>query len=136
MANKPPRILLYVRVLMLVNLTRLAGLQFIAAPSGTWPAYFAFPFGTGDFLTALTVIPIVWALGKPGPRRYALGLMWSSLGLVDGLFGLAVSGYGGILGQISSALGPTLYLLPVDLAIQAVAIVVLLSGSVARYMTK
>lgn len=131
-----PKILLYARILMLVELTRLAGLQFIFATSGAFPAYFALPFGAGDTLIGLTAAITVWALGKPGSRRYALALAWNFLGLVDGLFGLTVSSFGGILGTISAALGPGLLILPVDLAIHSVAIAVLLTGRVSRYMTR
>jgi hypothetical protein len=130
-----PKLLVYARVAMLFEITRLAGLQFLVAPGGL-PAYFASPFGAGDFLTGLTAAIAAWALGRPGSRRYALVLAWNSLGLVDALFGLAVSSYGGILGQISAMLGNGLYLLPIDIVVHAFAISVLLTGRVSRYMTK
>jgi hypothetical protein len=130
-----PKLLAYVRVAMLFEITRLAGLQFLVAPKSL-PAYFASPFGAGDFLTGLTAAVAVWALGRAGPRRYALVIAWNSLGLVDALFGLAVSSYGGILGQISAMLGAGLYLLPIDMVVHVLAISVLLTGRVSRYMTR
>lgn len=129
-----PRLLLYARIAMLFEVTRLAGLQFLLAPSGL-PSYFTVPFGTGDFLTGLTAAVVVWAMGRPGSRRYALALAWNSLGLVDALFGLTVSSFGGILGQISAMLGAGLYLLPIDMIVHVFAISVLLTGQASRYMT-
>jgi len=128
-----PRILLYARILMLLEVTRVAGLSFLVSP-GSLPSYFTVPFGTGDFLVGLTAVVVVWTLGHKGQRRYAIALTWNALGLVDALFGLAVSGNGGLLGQISSQLGPALYLLPVDIVVHLFVIGVLLTGRVSKFM--
>ncbi len=130
-----PRILFYARIIMLEELTRLAGLNFLLSP-GSLPTYFTLPFGVGDTLTGLTAIFAIWALGKPGSRRYALALVWSALGLADLVLAASISSISNLLPAISAQLGPALFLLPVSISVHVVVIVIFLTRRVSGYMNK
>ncbi len=79
-----PSILKYARVLIAVQVLRLIGLSLVPLlQNNTLPASFVIPTVFGDTSTAVTAPVIAYALGRGGPKTWAVSLVWNSLGLVD-----------------------------------------------------
>jgi hypothetical protein len=132
--TKAPKLLMYIRILMLVEITRLAGLLFLTIPNETVPAYFTLPFGLGDTLTGVFAVILALALGKGGVRTYGMAVAWSVFGVLDGLLGLGVAINSGLMPTISGILGPALIILPVGLVIGVVVFFLLMTKSVSQYL--
>jgi hypothetical protein len=132
--TKAPKLLMYIRILMLVEITRLAGLLFLTIPNETVPAYFTLPFGLGDTLTGVFAVILALSLGKGGVRTYGMAVAWSVFGVLDGLLGLGVAINSGLMPTISGILGPALIILPVGLVIGVVVFFLLMTKSVSQYL--
>lgn len=133
-AGRIPSVLRYVKILVLIELTRFAGLiLFSGVQSGKLAASAAL-FGAGDALVALTAIPVWYALGKPGVRRYGLAIAWVTFGLVDLLYAVVDGSLSNQVGALNTLLGPGIALIPFNIVVQFVTLGLLLSGSVSAYM--
>ncbi len=131
-----PKALRYARILVLVEITRFAGLiLFSGIQSGALPATAAL-FGVGDALVALTAIPVWYVLGKPGVRRYALAMVWVTFGVVDIVYALIDGALGGQVGALSTLFGPGIVAIPFSVVVQFVTLGLLLSKPVSAYMAK
>ncbi len=131
-----PSALRYVKILVLIELTRFAGLiLFSGIQSGRLAASAAL-FGVGDALVALTAIPIWYALGKPGVRRYGLAIAWVTFGVVDLVYAVVDGALSGQVGALNTLLGPGIALIPFNIVVQLVAFGLLFSKPVSVYMTK
>ncbi len=131
-----PRALRYARILVLVEVTRLAGLiLFSGIQSGLLLASAAL-FGVGDALVGLTAILVWYVLGKPGVRRYGLAIAWVTFGVVDLVYAVVDGVLSGQVGALNTLLGPGIALIPFNIVVQLVTLGLLLSRSVSAYMAR
>ena len=131
-----PKAFRYARILVAVQITRLLGLiLFSGIQSGLLPAT-AGLFAVGDGFVGVTAIPVWYALGRGGVRTYVLTIAWVTFGLVDLIYAVVDGALGGQLGALSKVFGPGIVAIPLEIVIQAITFVLLLSPSVLRYATR
>ncbi len=136
MSEAIPRVLRYARILVLVELTRFAGLILFSGIQSGLLAASAALFGVGDALVALMAIPVWYALRKPGVRRYGLAIAWVTFGVVDLVYAVVDGVLSGQVGGLNVLLGPGIALIPFNIVVQFVTLGLLLSRSVSIYMTR
>lgn len=134
--DKIPRALRYARILVLVELTRFAGLILFSGIQSGLLAASAALFGVGDALVGLTAIPVWYVLGKPGVRRYGLAIAWVTFGVVDLIYAVVDGVLSGQAGALNTLLGPGIALIPFNIVVQFVTLGLLLSRSVSAHMAK
>jgi len=131
-----PRALRIVRVLALIEVTRLLGLiLFSGIQSGILSASAAL-FGVGDALVGLTAIPVWYALGRGRLRTYALAMAWVTFGLVDLVYAVVDGALSGQFSAISGLLGAGIVAIPINIIIQIVIFGLLLNRSVIDHMSR
>jgi len=131
-----PRAFRIVRVLALIEVTRLLGLiLFSGIQSGILSASAAL-FGVGDALVGLTAIPVWYALGRGRLRTYALVMAWVTFGLVDLVYAVVDGALSGQSSAISSLLGAGIVAIPINIIIQIVIFGLLLNRSVIDHMSR
>jgi hypothetical protein len=137
-AESPPlSIVKVIRVLTAIQVIRLAGLQlFIKVQAGTFPGYFAYPFGVGDLFVGLLALPIAYSLRSGGIMKYALAIAWNSVGLADLLFASTVASYGGLNPTIMTDLQTALVVVPVSIVLHTLTIALLLTSRVKQVFSQ
>jgi hypothetical protein len=131
-----PKSLRYVRILVLIQLTRFLGLiLFSGIQRGLLPANAAL-FGVGDALVAITAIPVWYALGRGRVRAYVLAMVWVTFGLVDLIYAVVDGALSGQFGVLSTLFGLGIVSIPFNVIVQVVTFGLLLTPSVSRYMAR
>ncbi|MDV3293841.1 MAG: hypothetical protein LYZ70_06185 [Nitrososphaerales archaeon] len=130
-----PSALKYARILVLIELTRFAGLYLFSGIQSGLLQPTAGLFAVGDGLAGLTAIPVWYLLGKPGTRRYGLAMAWVTFGVVDLVYALIDGVLSGQLGAISTLFGAGIVLVPINVVVQLVTLGLLLSKSASAYMS-
>ncbi len=134
--DKIPKALRYARVLVLIEVTRFAGLVLFSGIQSGLVAPSAALFGVGDALVGITAIPVWYLLGKPGVRRYGLAIAWVTFGVVDLVYAVVDGVLSGQAGALNTLLGPGIALIPFNIVVQFVTLGILLSKSVSAYLAK
>ncbi len=131
-----PKALRYARILVLVEITRFAGLiLFSGIQSGLLLASAAL-YGGGDALVGLTAIPVWYVLAKPGIRRYSLAVAWVTFGVVDLVYAVVDGVLSGQVGALNTLLGPGIALIPFNIVVQFITLGLLLSKPVSASMAR
>ena len=126
-----------IRIITVVQVMRLAGLQlFLKVQAGTFPGYFAYPFGVGDLFVGLLALPIAYSLRTGGIRKYALVIAWNSVGLADLLLALTVASYAGLNSTIMTDLQTALIVVPASVVLHLVTIALLLTKQVRHFFSE
>ncbi len=110
--------------------------MFIKVQAGTFPGYFAYPFGVGDLFAGLLALPIAYSLRTVGIRKYALLMAWNSVGLADLFFALTVASYGGLNPTIMTDLQTALVVVPVSIVLHILTITLLLTSPVKQVFSQ
>ena len=126
-----------IRIITVIQVIRLAGIQlFLKVQAGTFPGYFAYPFGVGDLFVGLLALPIAYSLRNGGIRKYAFVIAWNSVGLADLLFASTVASYAGLNPSIMTDLQTAIIVVPVSGVLHLLTIALLLTKPVQYFFSQ